>query len=925
MIFTRKKLTQAIMTLFPAVALVATSAIAQQQPAKVEKIEVTGSNIKRVDTETAAPVQIITREEIERTGQATVAEVLRNIPANMGSFSESFTNSFAPGASGISLRGLGQKTTLVLINGRRTSGYGFAQNLQDTFVDLNSIPNSAVERVEILRDGASAIYGSDAIAGVVNVILRRDFTGAEVGGNVGFYEGKQDYRANFTAGIGDLAKDRFNLFGVFDYYKREYLSLADTEFGKTRDFRGEQGGRNFQSLTGGGTWRQLSPTNALTANQRAITECRGTIIDGPEAVRRGLIGLPVTRTPSSPPGTPNAGYPNGVNALLPFNIPGNTFCSQDFNNQFTALPKTERYGFLARGTMAFSPTLEGYAELGLSRITTFQTFQDPFFAGTTGLTQTAAGLRPFAYNINFAPGVAGNPFSSNARYQGVLADFGTRDLDIESDTLRFLAGLKYSLAGWDGDSAVGWSKNEITQENINRLSLRGVSAVFGVPFTPQPPIPTSTTSPYNLDRPSQNSAAVRDQMRINFPRVAESELTFIDTRVSREFGNLPGGPIGVAAGVEYRREELNDRPDPRAQAGDILGQGITATDGSRNNLALFTEFALPLLKTLEVQAAVRYDRYSDFGSSTNPKIGVKFKPFSTLLLRANWGRGFRAPTLPEISNSVATFFTGVIDPTTGQSVTISGVFAGNPNLQAEKSRSSTVGLVWEPNNSFNIGVDFYQIDWRNQVSSDSFQSVVNAGGPNVIRDPATGNIVTVLNNYRNLERTKTQGVDVDARYTLRTSFGRFTARGTLIYVDKFEEEGVQRAGRNDGSNTIPRVRGNLAIDWDKAPWAFTARMNYIRGYYQGLLPVHFFDPEVSRQNPEFQNGVFPERIDEYFSYDLFGRYDVTKDLSINAAVLNVTDEKPPYDPGFSGTFLYDFSLYDVRGRQYRLGLKYKFK
>ena len=920
MILTRKKLTQAILTLFPAVALVATSAIAQQQPAKVEKIEVTGSNIKRVDTETAAPVQIITREEIERTGQATVAEVLRNIPANMGSFSESFTNSFAPGASGISLRGLGQKTTLVLINGRRTSGYGFAQNLQDTFVDLNSIPNSAVERVEILRDGASAIYGSDAIAGVVNVILRRDFTGAEVGGNVGFYEGKHDYRANATVGFGDIAKDRYNLFAVFDYYKRDYLSLADTEFGKTRDFRGEQGGRNFQSLTGGGTWRQLNAAGALTANHRAITGCRGEIIDAPEAVRRGLIGLPI---PPYPPANPT-GFPNGVNGTAPFNIPGNTFCAQDFNNQFTALPKTERYGFLTRGTMVFSPTLEGYAELAYSRVDTFQTFQDPFFAGTTGLAQTPLGLRPFTYNINFAPGVAGNPFTSNARYVGVLADLGTRDLQIESDTLRFLAGLKYAVAGWDGDSAVGYSKNEITQENINRLSLRGVSAVFGVPFTPQPPIPTSTTSTYNLDRPSQNSAAVRDQMRINFPRVAESELTFIDTKVSREFGNLPGGPIGVAAGIEYRREELNDRPDPRAQAGDILGQGITATDGSRNNLALFTEFALPLLKNLEAQAAVRYDRYSDFGTSTNPKVGLKYKPFSSLLIRANWGRGFRAPTLPEISPSVATFFIGVNDPGRG-AVQVSGVFAGNPNLQPEKSRSTTVGLVWEPTNNFNVGVDFYQIDWRNQVSSDSFQTLVNTNSPNVIRDPATGNIVTILNNYRNLERTKTRGIDVDGRYSLRTSYGKFTLRGTLVYVDRFEEEDIERAGRNDGSSTIPRVRGNLALDWDKAPWAFTARMNYIRGYYQGLLAATFFDPEITRVNPQFQNGVYPERVDEYFSYDLFGRYDVTKNLSINAAVLNVTNEKPPYDPGFSATFLYDFSLYDVRGRQYRLGLKYKFK
>src|SRR5205823_396867 len=145
----------------------------------------------------------------------------------------------------------GQKSTLVLINGRRTSNYGFAQNLQDTFVDLNSIPTSAVERIEILLDGASAIYGSDAIAGVVNIILRTDFRGAEVSGGVGWSEGKRDYRASITAGMGELGKDKFNVFGVFDYYKRDELLLSDTEFGKSRDYRGEQGGINLQSLTAG--------------------------------------------------------------------------------------------------------------------------------------------------------------------------------------------------------------------------------------------------------------------------------------------------------------------------------------------------------------------------------------------------------------------------------------------------------------------------------------------------------------------------------------------------------------------------------------------------------------------------------------------------------------------------------------------------
>lgn len=899
---TRKRLPSALLQALGAgVALSVFAAGAQaQQAQKVEKIEVTGSHVKRVDTESVSPVDVITREQIERTGQATVAEVLRNLPANTGgSFSESFTNSFAPGAAGISLRGLGQKTTLVLLNGRRVTGFGFAQNLQDTFVDLNSIPASAVERVEILKDGASAIYGSDAIAGVVNIILRKDFKGIEASVLAGRYEGKKDLRATLTGGFGDLAKDRYSVFGTLDYYHRDRVALSDTKFGRDRDFRDTPGGRNSQSLTGGGTWRQLTTANANTNNFRATSECQGEIIDPATAVARGLIA-PL------------------ANAAL--NVPGNTFCFYDFNSQFTALPKTDRINALGRATYEFSPNLTGYLEGSFSRVDTFQTFQSPFFAGTTGLRQTAAGLQPFTYNIRFAPGVAGNPFSTPALYTGVMTQLGTRDLDQRSDTWRVLAGANYTLRNWDFDSAVGWSKNEIEANNLRRLSLSGTSAVFGVPSTPQPPVPTSTASQYNLDRPSLNSQAVIDRMLVNVQRKAESELKFVDTKASTELLQMSAGPLGLALGAEARNESLQDRPDARARAGDVLGQGTTATDASRRQYAVYGELAIPITRAIEAQVAGRHDHYSDYGSSTTPKVGVKFRPFNSLLMRANWGKGFRAPTLPEISPSSATFFTSVIDPTTNQITQISGVFAGNPSLEAEKSKSWTAGLVWEPNANFNIGVNYYDIDWQNIVAAPSFQSIVNSGDPTrVIRDPSTGAIVTVLNGYVNVNETKTSGVDLEGRYRMSSGFGRWTVRGNLVYVSSFEENGREHAGTNGGSNTIPRIRSQLSLDWDYRALSTTVTQNYVRHYIQQLLPGSFFAP----QDPRFQNQVYPERVPSYVTYDVFAKYQLTKNLQVSGAILNASDKTPPYDPGFSGTFLYDFSVYDVRGRQFRLGLTWK--
>ena len=922
MSFRVKPMVQGLALAFGGLAVVGTTAYAQTPPAptqqQLERITITGSNIRRTDQETVAPVEIITREQIERSGRSTVAEVLRSIPANTGgSFGESFSNSFAPGAAGISLRGLGQKSTLVLLNGRRIAGYGFAQNLQETFVDLNAIPVSAIERIEVLKDGASAIYGSDAIAGVVNIILRRDYKGIEVAGDVGFFEGANDYRASIVAGFGDLGSQKFNVFGVLDYYKRDEILLSDTKFGADRDYRDKDGGRNFQGLTTGGTWNNVTGTTAagtpIIGNLRqAISQCGavgGILLDYAGATARGLI---------APPNN-NLALGTGVNQ------PGNTWCGMEFNNQLSAIPGTERIGFLGRGVMDFTPRVQGFAELAYTNTETEQTFTRPFFANTTGLQPTPGGLQPFTYNIIYGPGVAGNPFGTNATFAGNLQALGTRDAKIESDTWRVLAGLRYGLGNWDLESAVGWSKNEVEAIYTNRLLKSGVSAAFGVPATPQPPTPISTSATYNLDAPLSTP---NPSFLTNVNRNAESELKFIDTKATTEFGSLPGGPIGVAIGAEFRDESLQDRPDPLATSGEILGQGNTSTDASRDNFATYVEFALPLTKTLEMQAALRYDHYSDFGNTTNPKLGLKFKPTPEVMFRANWGRGFRAPTLVEITPSRGVFFVQVNDPFTGATnVQVSGIFTGNPDLRPEKSRSTTAGVVWEPNNSFNASIDVYDISWSDIVNAPSFQSIVNTNNPAVvIRLPpqpgqAFGNIVTVLNGFINVNRTETRGVDVDARYIARTNWGRFTSRLNATYVAKFEEDGVDNVGHNGGTVTVPRWKGFASLDWDQGPWTVSGRMNYIHSYYQDLLAGSFFTP----QDPRFQSGTYPTRVPSYTTFDLYGRYNITSNLSVQASVLNIFDRTPPYDPGIDATNFYDFTQYDVRGTIYRVGMSYKFR
>ena len=936
MLFRVKPMVHGLALAFGGLAVVGTTAYAQTPPAQqqqLERITITGSNIRRTDQESVAPVEIITREQIERTGRPTVADVLKTIPANTGgSFSESFSNSFAPGAAGISLRGLGQKSTLVLLNGRRVAGYGFAQNIQDTFVDLNAIPTSAVERIEILKDGASAIYGSDAIAGVVNIILRRDYKGIEASGDVGYFEGANDYRASIIAGFGDLGSQKFNVFGMLDYYKRDEILLSDTKFAEDRDYRGEEGGRNFQSLTAGGVWNNVTGTTAagtpLVGNQRrAISQCGaigGQVVDFNGAVAAGLINLGLnaaTGQPNSPPPLGGAGATN-------LNQPGNTWCAIDIHNQLSAIPSTERIGFLTRGTFDFTPRTQGFGEFAYNRTETEQTFTKPVFI-TTALNQTPNGLQPFAYNIIYGPGVAGNPFGGNATFTGNLQGLGTRNTEIESDTYRGLLGLRYGFGTWDLESAAGYSKNEIESKGTNRATKSGISAAFNVPTTVQPPTPTSTSATYNLDLPLSNSAAVNASVVADPLRRAESELKFIDTKATTELGSLPGGPIGLALGAEYREEELIDVPDPLSLSGEILGSGNTQTNASRENFAAYAEFAFPLTRQLEVQAALRFDDYSDFGNTTNPKLGLKFKPTPEVLLRANWGRGFRAPSLVEITPSRAFTFQTVNDPANNLTgVQVSGFFAGNPDLEPEKSRSTTVGIVWEPNSSFNVSFDVYDISWSNIVNAPSFQSLVNANDPAVvIRLPPTpqfpgGQIVTVLNGFINVNRTETRGVDIDTRYIARTDFGRFTTRLNTTYVAKFEEDGVDNVGRNGGTVTVPRWKGFLSLDWDQGPWTVSGRVNYIDSFYEDLLAGSFF----TAQDPRFQTGSYPTKVPSYTTVDIFGRYNITPNLSVAASVLNVFDETPPYEPVFQdGVVPYDFTQYDIRGRIYRVGLTYRFR
>jgi iron complex outermembrane recepter protein len=863
--------------------LVSPMAIAQQatpttpqQPQKIEKIEVTGSNIKRVDTETVSPVQIITREDIEKTGKLTIGEVLRDIPSNVGnSFNETFTNSFSPGSSGISLRGLGQKATLVLINGRRMANYGFAQNLQDTFVDLNSIPNSAVERVEILRDGSSAIYGADAVAGVVNIILRKDYKGLELSASGGtrYEKGMNEYRASLTGGIGDLARDRYNILGVVDYYHRDLLTRSETSWLRSGDNTQFPAGTLAGFVSGGATLQVGAGPNGF-GGRLALNPCP------PGSSQRPISDFDARRL--------------------------GTVCAINVTNLQTLFPKSDRVGALTRGTFDISANLTAFAEANYSKNKTSQVFT-PSFAPTSQVDQ-ATGLT-VTTNIILPAGHPNNPTGAARILQYTFLEAGGRNSEIETDAARGLAGLRGTAGKWDWEVALGAAQSKTVQSNTGLIDRTGLTAAF--------------ISAYDFSRPN---AALLAPLKLSTKREATSKLSFADAKVSGEIAQLPAGPLGFAAGIEYRRESLKDRPDAAIVAGRVLGFGGTATDGSRNSNAIYSELSVPIVKGVEAQLAARRDDYSDFGAKTSPKVGLKWTVSPQFLVRGTSSRGFRAPSLPEASPSRATFFFSAFDPVNQAFVSPAGTVQSNPNLKPETSKSNNIGFVFEPNKNLNMSFDFYKIRLNDTIQIP-LQATINADargtprpGTSVTRD-ANGNIIAVSDRYLNLDFQETSGFDFDVNYSFNALGGKITLASNYGYVRTFKvpsEPGgiavdVVDQNSSDFTSSTPRFKGNLSGTYKAGDWTTSLTYRY----------VHSTD-QVAAGTPFRAGATAPElRVGAYYDVDLFAAYEGVKNLRMTLSVRNALNKRPPFDPSYGSGI--DFTQYDARGRFYTVGATYTFR
>ena len=920
--FQRKTLTTALVCALGvggAGFLLATGAYAQsgeQKPAKIEKIEVTGSNIKRIEGETALPVTVITRQDIEKMGAVNTEDILRRISASTSMFSDT-TQGAGYAQSNANLRGLGANSTLVLLNGRRVANHAFGNIGGAVAVDLNSIPFSAIERVEVLRDGASAVYGSDAIGGVINFITRSDFKGLEVSLRYGDTEagiGGGERGATAAWGMGDLAKDNYNLLVTFGWQNNLRLKALEQRLYE----RGE---------------REIDQPFPLTSY-------------------RGFPGrlMEFGLSPGAYTGDCNPVYTTiQVSGTTPSGDP-RMRCRGRYAAYLDNLPDQRKWDLFGRFTRNLSNDHQLFAEVSIARAHNIGRIAPTPLSSDLTRIDPATGTRRAAlyptsgrhYPVDLLRSLGYDPFDTGVPG---YADFawrsepgGNRITDVEAVQSRWVAGLKGVLAGWDYESALSYAQNEGTLHytgffHENRL-LDAFQAGLINPFGP--------VDEAGLE--ALRAAEMRGEMR-----KSKGKTTQWDGKMSRELMPMGGGPLAVAVGANIRGEKVNDHPtNPDYSAGyHVGGEGtIPVVNASRTVTALYGELSIPFAKGWEAQVAARGDRYSDFGSKVSPRASVRWQPAKSMLFRASAGSGFRAPSLwdsksPDSETNTAdnVYDPGCPpgfedDPRCFTQFTVRNM--SSPSLKPEKSKQFTIGMVLEPTKDVSVSMDYWDIKKTDTIGSVNGQDILTDdtlfaryAPTRVFRDPA-GFLLYIAQPLENLGGVKTSGLDLDLMSRFNVGPGKLTASlsGTLMtkfqaqqgkdtpYIDYLGQGG---AGVFGGAS-YPRWQHTLTFDWEQGPYGVTLEQRFVRGWSEIAINN---EPCAFEGDCSATHGV-----GDYSTFNLSARYTGFKNLKLTVGVRNILDREPPYvDSSSNGSHAagYSNSVADPRGRFWWGSINYAFK
>ncbi|TCZ87397.1 TonB-dependent siderophore receptor [Lysobacter sp. N42] len=874
-----------------------------QTQEQLDRVTVTGSRIKRATVEGPAPITVITADDLERQGFTTVSEALNTLTQISGSAQNELTQSgFTPNASALDLRGLGPGRVLTLINGRRVADYPLPYNGQSNFVNLNAIPRAAVERIEVLSGGASAIYGSDAVAGVVNIILKTNYEGDEVNIRAGTTtRGGSD--SGDVTWVGGKSGDNWSVTYAAQYVAREGL------FASQRDF--------MDSYRDDPSTANPTPVEGIRLRNRQASTNNRLWPGGRDAVCGRFAEFEAFTLPN------NLGQGCGY-----WGYPATQAIRNDLQNASAYL----------YGVMDFSSALQGFATLSIwdSQAKTASSTQ---FFGSPIFYDPQFGRLVDAQRI-FTPDEVGNQETSN-----------------DERSWDFAVGLRGTLFDGRFDWDATLSRSEYEVEVSRPRFLR--QPLFDYFLGPQ--LGTISGFPIhqlNIDRYFRPlDQATYRTLSTDVVTTADSSVTQANFVFSGDLFELPAGPVAMAAVLEGGRQEYTLNPDPRLLPGTPPAQAIynltgTGGGGERDRYAAGVEFSVPILSTLKAQLAARYDKYDDVTAvddAVTYNAGLEFRPTDSLLFRGSYATSFRAPDMHYVFADTSGFFVGVFDEylcrQTGQTpqqcgnaaaynYQVFGTRQGNPNLEEEEGKSWTAGVVWDVLDNLSMEVDYFNIELDNAVADigtayllrneaacrlgtdrdgtsvdpnsagcQQFRSFVTrtVGGPN------DGRIEEIRLNPINQSFNAIDGIDATVRYRLDTDrLGdfNFSLKWSHTLSQEFEEfpgDGVEDY-RDDPTNFDFRSRVNWAVNWSRDTWAAS-----IYGYRWGSVP----------------NWEETGRIAPYIIWNGAVSKEITPKATIGVSVNNIFDKLAPRDDSFY-TYPFFWRAYSPIGREVFVEFNYKF-
>ncbi len=890
---------------------------AQEAPAAdagpLPEVVVTGSRIARRDTNTPSPVQILTAEDIARSGYTSASDLLHALTSNgEGNLNQSSNGVFAAGASGISLRGMTVDATLVLIDGHRMANYPISDDGQRSFVDVASLPMAAIDHVEILKDGASAEYGSDALAGVINIILKKQTSGLELVGDAGttdHRDGDSDHLAA-TYGFGDLATDGHNTFLSLEFRRQDALPL---------DSRPRYSNFDFTSIFG---------PNAPTAY--------GIIAAGsayPFTYTNNGMVLPYTPG-TGPGGSGGSVDPAAVPSFLTSCPTGGTVttgCAFDHGAYLQIEPETTNYNALLRHTMKFGEDWQAQFTASVFGSKAEQVNSPSYTLNawpslTGGIDAQDPGAQPILIPI----GNPNNPYPNNPAWLAYsFGDVGAQRTDVDTRMYRLDNDLDGQVGGWSVDASIGAIRG------LSHLTYEGYPTLSGLETV--------------LDNNSyviggNNSAAVLNTLSPTTKSVNSSELEYLELGATRPLFDLPGGPLSIAIGGGLRHDGQEVPGQPGSLEGDVIGIGTTYIHGTDTNEDIYAELDAPVIKGLEFNVAGRFDNYAGVGTSTNPKFGFKWQPLQEIMFRGTYSTGFRAPGPGERGNSGVTFFTGepvdpIRCPVTGlPSDCGSGsgfeAVAGTPTLKPEKSTNYTAGIVLTPVHEVSLAVDWWEIRRTDEIIADIADAVTIYGPVQSAYPTLPGPVIGYIAPYKNLGVDSPKGVDYEMH--VKYPIGPGNAGLDLYFSHLISQEICQSSDLStcanvadshgsqgiSGDTGTPANKANVTVYYGWGPAELGVTMNYIG-------PMYDDDPTEGETGPPdgcFDTWYTPCRISSFTDFDLFAHYDISDKLTVDLHVLNLLGADAPFDPQANygqENFNNAFDQQGAIGRFFEVGFKYK--